>query len=386
MENIKQSIEIADIFSSRANDFLQNHKLCPEQLKAFNDIMQCRTAALGGHIDRCDNCGYTRQSYNSCRNRHCPKCQFVKKVQWVDKLAANLPPVKHFHVVFTIPSCLHKLFYINQDKAYSLLFKAAGKALMQCAANPDFLGAQAGAVAILHTWGQTLTYHPHIHMIVPAGGLSEDEMEWIAAKKNFFIPVKALSAVFRGILCKMLEQSVIDGCIKMPYEHSKFIQIKNQCYQKNWVVYCEKPFSNADKLIHYLGNYTHRVAISNHRIKEHINGKVSFYYKNYTAAGLKQTISLETDEFIRRFLLHVLPAGFYKIRYFGFMAMCNMKSKLGQCFDLIDKVSFLPVLKGLNALEVCRSIFGVDIFCCPKCKSGKMKLKMLAVTINQKTG
>lgn len=386
MENIKQSIEIADIFSNRANDFLQNHKLCPEQLKAFNAIIQCRTAALGGHIDRCDNCGYTRQSYNSCRNRHCPKCQFVKKAQWVDKLAASLPPVKHFHVVFTIPSSLHKLFYINQDKAYSLLFKAAGKALIQCAANPDFLGAQAGAVAILHTWGQTLTYHPHIHMIVPAGGLSEDEMEWIAAKKNFFIPVKALSAVFRGILCKMLEKAVNNGCIKLPYDCSEFRQIKNECYQKNWVVYCEKPFSNADKLIHYLGNYTHRVAISNHRIIEHQNGKVSFYYKNYTAAGLRQTISLETDKFISRFLQHVLPAGFYKIRYFGFMAMCNMKSKLAQCFDLIDKISFLPKLKGLNALEVCSIIFEMDIFCCPKCKSGKMRSEKLEITVSLKPG
>jgi hypothetical protein len=386
MENTKQSIEIADIFSSRANDYLQNHKLCPEQLKAFNAIMQCRTAALGGHIDYCDNCGYTRHSYNSCRNRHCPKCQFVKKAQWVDKLAASLPPVKHFHVVFTIPSCLHKLFYINQDKAYSLLFKAAGKALLQCTANPDFLGAQAGAVAILHTWGQTLTYHPHIHMIVPAGGLSEDEMEWITAKKNFFIPVKVLSAVFRGILCKMLEQAVTDGCIKLPYDCSGFKQIKDQCYQKNWVVYCEKPFCNADKLIHYLGNYTHRVAISNQRITEYQNNKVGFYYKDYKSAGIRKKLTLDADEFIRRFLQHVLPDGFYKIRYFGFMAMCNMKSKLAQCKHLINKISYLPKLKGLNTLEVCNIIFEMDIFCCPKCKSGKMRSEKLEITISRKPG
>ena len=265
-------------------------------------------------------------------------------------------------------------------------FKAAGKALLQCTANPEFLGAQAGAVAILHTWGQTLVYHPHIHMIVPAGGLSEDEMEWIAAKKNFFIPVKALSAVFRGILCKMLELSIIDGCIKLPDGCSAFKQMKDQCYQKNWVVYCEKPFSNTDKLIHYLGNYTHRVAISNHRIIEHKNGKVSFYYKDYKAAGQRKISSLETDEFIRRFLQHVLPAGFYKIRYFGFMAMCNMNSKLARCFELINKVSFLPILKGLNALEVCRIIFGMDTLYCPKCKSGKMSSKILPITISLKPG
>jgi len=382
MENKKQSIELADIFSGQATDFLRNHNLCPEQLKAFNAIMQCRTAALGGHVDRCDNCGYIRQSYNSCRNRHCPKCQFVKKAQWVDKLAANLPPVKHFHVVFTIPACLHKLFYINQGKAYSLLFEAAGKALMQCAANPSFLGAQAGAVAILHTWGQTLVYHPHIHMIVPAGGLSEDLMEWIPAGRKFFLPVKALSAVFRGILCRLLEQAVADGEIKLPDEVLSFSSVKNQCYQKQWVVYCEKPFSCADNLIQYLGNYTHRVAISNHRIRNYQDSKVSFCYKDYQSAGINKMITLDADEFIRRFLQHVLPCRFYKIRYFGFMAMCNMKLKLQTCFDLIEKAAFLPILEGLTALEVWCSITGNDPLHCPKCNSGKM-IPLLNVAQNQ---
>jgi hypothetical protein len=386
MENKKQSIEFADIFSGQAKDFLLKHALCAEQLKAFNAIMQCRTAVLGGHVDRCDNCGYTRQSYNSCRNRHCPKCQFVKKAQWVDKLAANLPPVKHFHVVFTIPGCLHKLFYINQSKAYSLLFEAAGKALMQCAANPAFLGAQAGAVAILHTWGQTLVYHPHIHMIVPSGGLSEDQMEWIPAGKKFFLPVKALSAVFRGILCRLLEQAVADGEIKLPDEVFSFSSVKNQCYQKQWVVYCEKPFSCADNLIQYLGNYTHRVAISNHRIRNYQDGKVSFCYKDYKSAGINKMITLDADEFISRFLQHVLPCGFYKIRYFGFMAMCNMKLKLQACFELIEKAAFLPILEGLTALEVWRSITGSDPLCCPKCNTGKM-IPELSIAVNSlKTG
>ena len=386
MENKKQSIELADIFSGQATDFLRNHNLCTEQLKAFNAIMQCRTAALGGHIDRCDNCGYTRQSYNSCRNRHCPKCQFVKKAQWVDKLAANLPPVKHFHVVFTIPGCLYKLFYINQGKAYSLLFEAAGKALMQCAANPAFLGAQAGAVAILHTWGQTLVYHPHIHMIVPAGGLSEDLMEWIPAGKKFFLPVKALSAVFRGILCRLLEQAVAEGEIKLPDEVLNFSSVKNQCYQKQWVVYCEKPFSSAENLIQYLGNYTHRVAISNHRIRNYQDGKVSFCYKDYKAAGIKRNITLDANEFISRFLQHVLPYGFYKIRYFGFMAMCNMKLKLQACFDLIEKAAFLPLLEGLTALEVWRSITGSDPLHCPKCNTGKMRPQLSIAVNHLKTG
>ena len=379
MENKKQSVELADIFSSHAKEFMQSHALCTEQRKAFDAIMQCRTAALGGHIDHCDKCGYVQQSYNSCRNRHCPKCQFVKKIQWVDKLAANLPPVKHFHVVFTIPHHLNKLFYINQGKAYSLLFKAANKALVQTAQNPKFLGAEVGAVAILHTWGQTLVYHPHIHMIVPAGGLSEDQVEWIHAGKKFFLPVKVLSAVFRGILCRLLEEALSDGDIKLPDGLTDFKSLKTQCYEKNWVVYCEKPFSCSDSLIQYLGNYTHRVAISNHRIMEHQNGKVTFSYKDYKAAGSRKSITLDAGEFIRRFLQHVLPSGFYKIRYFGFMAMCNMQSKLALCFDLIEKATFLPVLQGLSALEVWRNITGRDPLCCPKCKVGRLKPQLIPI-------
>jgi hypothetical protein len=373
MENERQNIELADIFSSHEKDFLQNHKLCSDQLKAFRAIIQCRTSALGGHIDCCDTCGYTRQSYNSCRNRHCPKCQFVKKAQWVDKLAASLPAVKHFHVVFTIPNCLHKLFYINQDKAYSLFFKAAGKALIQCSTNHQFLGAQVGAVAILHTWGQTLVYHPHIHMIVSAGGLSEDQMEWISSGKKFFLPVRMLSNVFRGILCRLLEQAVVNGSVKLPDGMMDFKAVKAQCYRKKWVVYCEKPFSDADRLIQYLGNYTHRVAISNKRILSLQNGKVCFCYKDYKSAGINRRITLDVNEFISRFLQHVLPCGFYKIRYFGFMAMRNMQSKLAKCFDLIEKVAFLPVLEGMTALDVWRNITGRDPLCCPMCKTGKMK-------------
>jgi hypothetical protein len=284
-------------------------------------------------------------------------------------------------VVFTIPNCLHRLFYINQDKAYSLLFKAAGKALIQCAANPQFLGAQVGAVAILHTWGQTLVYHPHIHMIVPAGGLSEDQMEWVPAAKKFFLPVKVLSNVFRGILCRLLEQAVVDGSVKLPDGLIDFKSVKAQCYQKKWVVYCAKPFSDSDRLIQYLGNYTHRVAISNNRIMSYQDGKVCFCFKDYKAAGISKRITLDANEFISRFMQHVLPCGFYKIRYFGFMAMRNMQSKLAQCFDLIEKAAFLPVLEGITALEVWRNITGGDPLCCPKCKTGKMMLQT-ALVIN----
>lgn len=386
MENKKQHIELADIFSRHADDFLQNNTLCPEQLKAFRAVMQCRTAALGGHIDRCDSCGFTRPSYNSCRNRHCPKCQFVKKAQWVDKLSANLPPVKHFHVVFTIPSCLHQLFYLNQGNAYSLLFKAAGKTLVQCAENPNFLGAQIGAVAILHTWGQTLVYHPHIHMIVPAGGLSHDLSEWVPSGKKFFLPVKALSAVFRGILCRLLEKAIISGEIKLPDEIDSFKKIKDKCYLKHWVVYCEKPFSGTDRLIRYLGNYTHRVAISNHRLIAQQDERVTFSFKDYTQHAVTKTITLDANEFIRRFMQHVLPSGFYKIRYFGFMAICNIKSKLAECFTLIGKTTFLSQLEGLPAIDVWRNITGIDPLKCPRCCIGKMLAQGIPIVNINKSG
>lgn len=369
MENKIQSIELADIFSHHAQTYLPTHNLSSTQQKAFEDIVKCRTSELGGHIDKCDHCGYIRQSYNSCRNRHCPKCQFVKKEQWVDKLVANLPPVKHFHVVFTIPALLHKLFYINQAKAYSFLMQAAGQTLTQCAKN-QYAGIQIGAVSILHTWGQNLVYHPHVHMIVPAGGLSEDQMEWISTGNKFFLPVKILSQVFRGILCRMIGNACLAGELKLPNGTTDFRELKSQCYLKKWVVYCEKPFSNSDRLIHYLGNYTHRVAISNNRIISHENDVVRFSIKDYKAAGMRKQIKLDATEFIRRFLQHVLPSGFCKIRYFGFLALRNIKQCLSACLELIESTAYLPLLVGLCSLDVWRTITGKDPIKCPKCSVG----------------
>jgi hypothetical protein len=372
MENKKQNTELADIFSRHQEDFLKKHRLCPEQAKAYQAIVNCRTLALGGHANKCDHCGYTRQSYNSCRNRHCPKCQFIKQVQWIDKLKANLIPVPHFHIVFTIPRCLHKTFYINQSVTYGLMFKAAGEALKICAANPKFLGAQTGAVAVLHTWGQTLSYHPHIHMIVPAGGLSQDGMEWVASGKKFFLPVKVLSGLFRGILCRLIGQAVAKNIIKLPDDIHGFERLKKLIYAKKWVVYAKNPFAGPERIIEYLGNYTHRVAISNHRIITEENGKVTFRYKDYRTGNLNRCITLQADEFIMRFLRHVLPCGFYKIRYFGLLAQCNAKSKLESCFAIIETDRFLPQLEGLPAIDVLRELTAKDPACCPECGKGKM--------------
>lgn len=372
MENKKQNTELADIFGRHREDFLRKHNLCPEQAKAYQAIVNCRTSVLGGHADRCDHCGHIRQSYNSCRNRHCPKCQFIKQEQWVDKLKANLVPVRYFHIVFTIPQCLHKTFYINQHIAYGLMFKAAGEALRICAANPKYLGVQTGAVAVLHTWGQTLTYHPHIHMIVPAGGLSEDGMEWIPSGRKFFLPVKVLSQLFRGLLCRLIGESVSKNKIRLPDDLNSFDQLKNLMYAKPWVVYAKNPFAGPERVIEYLGNYTHRVAISNHRIIEEKDGKVTFRYKDYRTGKTSNQMTLDAEEFIMRFLRHVLPCGFYKIRYFGLLAQCNAKSKLQTCFDLIEAEIFLPQLEGLPARDVWQMITGKNPSICPVCGNGKM--------------
>lgn len=371
MENKKQAIEIADILRDNQHAFVNHYPLCAVQQKALHDMMACRTSELGGHTLYCNHCHHQVQSYNSCRNRNCPKCQYVKRMQWVDKLAATLPAVKHFHIVFTIPSCLHGLFYMNQKMAYSLLFKAVGETLLKCASNTHYLGARAGVVALLHTWGQTLTYHPHVHTIVPAGGLSDDGMEWIPGAKTFFVPVKVLSAVFRGILCRLLHESVCQQQITLPDTIPDFETLKAKCYANKWVVYAEKPFASPENLIRYLGNYTHRVAISNHRIVEYSQGKVTFTYKDYKSGGIRKNMTLEAIEFLRRFVQHVLPSGFCKIRYFGFMAMCNRKSQLDLCFSLIQIPTWISTLEGLQASEIMRLITGKDPALCPKCNIGK---------------
>lgn len=375
MENKRQIIELSDIFERNKEVFLSSPNLVGIQKKAFRDILNCRTERLGGHVRECNNCKTREQAYNSCRNRHCPKCQFVKKTKWVDKLASNLPPVKYFHLVFTVPDSLNTLFYLNQQKAYDLLFKATHETIMKTAENINYLGAKAGGVAILHTWGQSLVYHPHIHMIVPAGGLSEDGTEWIPSHKKFFLPVKVLSAIFRGILFRNFEKAIQKKEIKLTEEIRSIEILKQIWYKKKWVVYAKKPFAKPDNLINYLGNYTHRVAISNQRILKYIDGKVIFAYKDYKNAGLRKTMSLPEEEFIRRFLQHILPSGFRKIRYFGFMALRFLKRNLDKCVEILNKAVFLPALEGLNALEVVSFAINKDMTACKKCKQGRMRAK-----------
>ncbi len=372
--NTRQATELADILRIGINAY--PYKLSTEQHKAVKSIISCRTMGLGGHIKECGQCGYTKPAYNSCRNRHCPKCQYVKQAQWVDKLAGNLIPGKYYHVVFTLPHDLLSLIEHNKRECYTILFKASSQALLKACGNIDFLGAQAGAVGILHTWAQTLHYHPHIHMIVPAGGLSEDGMEWKTTKKKFFLPATVLSRIFRGIMIKKLQEALDKGSIVLPSGIPGFSGLKKQLYSKDWNVYLKKAFGGANSVLKYLGQYTHRVAISNNRLVLAEGGKVSFRYKDNKANGKIKTMELDTNEFIRRFLQHILPDNFYKIRYIGILAPVNSKTKKAQCISIIGLSTYIPSLEGLNATCVVESTVKPDILACPKCKKGRLVYKI----------
>ena len=370
--NKRQNVEVADVFNSCLEQITAWQNLCDVQIKALYDITSCRTGNLGGHINTCTHCGFKQQAYNSCHNRHCPKCQFLKQEQWVDKLKGRLIPGRYFHIVFSVPHLLNPLFYINQERCYKLLFDAASEALRNAGQNPEFLGADTGAVAVLHTWGQTLSYHPHIHMLVPGGGLSEDGMEWISAPKKFFVPVKALSKMFRGILVRLLKYHFNENRLKLPDGFPDFLTLKKKLYEKNWNVYSKKALGGVNSVLAYLGRYTHRVAISNNRLVNIENGKVTFRYKNYRKKGRHETITINCREFTRRFLMHILPSGFYKIRYYGILATANIKTKRQQAIALLGKPVWFPILEGLTAYEVYRILSGTDPIRCPKCKKGIM--------------
>jgi len=379
--NKSKKTEVADILDAYGSEYLKTHRLCPDQQKVYQAILHCRTAFMGGHLQECDYCGHKRPVYNSCRNRHCPKCQYIKQVQWVDKLKSLLPVTRYFHLVFTIPSELHKLFYINQRVCYDLLFKAASTTLKQVGGNPAFLDAETGAVAILHTWGQTLTYHPHIHMIVPAGGLSFDQTEWVTSGKKFFLPVKALSKIFRAMLCRLIGEHIDAGIIKLPDGLTSFTELKKKLYQKNWNVFSKKAFGGANSVIRYLGQYTQRVAISNNRIIKCNNSKVTFRWKDYRKSLKGKFMELKVDEFISRFFQHILPSGFYKIRYYGLLASANSMSKKEVVFQLIGKATYLSSLEGLSGLEILQLVTRIDLSWCPKCKKGRMRTKSLPYSI-----
>jgi hypothetical protein len=344
-------------------------------LKVIDAVQRCRTAGLGGHLERCDSCGFERPAYNSCRNRHCPKCQSLAKVKWVDKQKSELLPVGYFHLVFTLPHELNGLILTNKKILLSHLFKAVGETLVEF--GHTRLGGQIGFITVLHTWDQTLLDHFHLHCLVPAGALSFDHKRWTPARKNFLFPVTALSIVFCGKFLDLLKNAfaqnklLIVGQTASLADPIAFKVLINALRKKTWVVYAKKPLGSPVHVLDYLGRYTHRVALSNDRILSAHNAEVTFSYRDRKDHDRKKTMTLQAPEFIRRFLLHVIPKGFVRVRHFGFLAN-RSKDLLAKCRQLLDLNSALPKLPKKSVQELMLQLTGIDITRCPLCQKGTL--------------
>nr|WP_320012427.1 IS91 family transposase [uncultured Desulfobulbus sp.] len=365
---MKQQIELADVLRLYGEQYIRSHKVSGEQRKVMAAIQACRTSQLGGHQEVCNHCGYTRNCYNSCRNRHCPKCQTMTKEKWLEKRRQELLPCSYFHMVFTVPHVLNPLILANRRVLLSSLFTAVRDTIIASAADPQWhLVGKPGMLTILHTWSQTLINHFHIHCLIPAGVLSADGTRWISSKKNFLFPVTALAKAFKKRYLNLIEE--IAGEVTPAEACTVSLQ---QAWEKKWIVYAKKPFAGPEQVLTYLGRYTHRIAISNHRIKAMTNDTVVFSYKDRSDNGVTKEMALPAMEFIRRFLLHVLPYRFTKIRYFGFLAN-NCKGKaillirrlLGKAMQLAQ-----PCKESIQ--EMLLRLIGKDILCCPECHHGKM--------------
>lgn len=340
-------LEVADVIRAAGPAFLDRCLSCfdRQHLKALNAIQRCRTAALGGHVDACSQCGLRTISYNSCRNRHCPKCQGNARHRWLEARRAELLPVRYVHVVFTLPHELAPLALLNKKLVYGLLFRASADTLLEVARDPRHLGAEIGFFSVLHTWNQKLQHHPHVHCVVPEGGLAPDGTHWVRQRYNFFLPAKVLGRVFRGKFIAALWAAFTAGKLRFfarmqPRNRVRYFRdIVRQCHRHDWVVYAKRPFGGPDHVLEYLGNYTHRIAISNHRLLGLSDGKVAFRWRDSAHRNKKRVMRLPVEEFLRRFFLHVLPRGFVRIRHFGFLSNRCRQVQLGLCRQLLGNTA-----------------------------------------------
>jgi hypothetical protein len=387
-------LELAEVIRAHGDAFLDQYgaTLSPERRRVLNDLIRCRTAALGGHAEACDRCGHRRIAYNSCRNRHCPKCQASAAAQWVEAQAADLLPVEYFHVVFTLPALLGPLALQNPRVVYGILFRAAAETLLQIAADPAHLGAEIGFLTVLHTWGQTLQHHPHVHCVVPGGGLSPDGTRWIACPVGFFLPVRVLGRVFRGKFLARLRAAfdhgrlAFHGRLRELAAADRFRRLLVDAAQTEWVVYAKPPFGGPEQVLKYLARYTHRVAISNHRLVALEGDAVEFLWKDYAHGGEQKTMTLTAIEFLRRFLLHILPAGFVRIRHYGFLANRVCREKLALCRALLGAATAPEpdAVEPVSAPE--GTIEGPPAApVCPACGEGRMVIvaTLRAIPVNR---
>lgn len=376
-----EGLEVADIFRHFGPAFRDRHgvTLSGARRRAMIAIESCRTAALGGHVERCGECGHQRIAYDSCRNRNCPKCQGLARAQWIADRQAELLDVPYFHVVFTVPTQIEVIAFQNQAVVYNILFRAAAETLCTIAADPDHLGAEIGFLAVLHTWGQNLMHHPHAHFLVPGGGIAPDGDHWVACRPGFFLPVRVLSQVFRGKFLHYLGKAFSAGKLNFFSEHrhlyepAAFRRYLAPVWNTEWVVYAKRPFAGPAQVLDYVGRYTHRVAISNNRLVSMDDGKVQFRWKDYRDGNRQKIMTLDAEEFIRRFLIHVLPDGFHRIRYFGFLGNCHRARKLVRCRQLIGMASPSPPAEPSPDYRArYEALTGHSLRQCPHCHTGIM--------------
>ncbi len=363
--------ELADIFRAHGGR-LDN--LSAQQRRVVAAITSCRTAALGGHVRACDRgCGYQEISYNSCRDRHCPKCQGLARVRWQEARADDLLPVPYFHLVFTVPDTLNDVFLAYSRLAYGLLFEAVERTVREVAANPKHLGAQIGMTAVLHTWTQTLLYHPHLHCLVPGGGLDSSGRRWIPSRENFFLAVRILSTVFRAKLLAAFQQAIASGTIAADLRGTPVAKLLHRAARHKWVVYCKPPFAGPQQVLAYLGRYTHRIAISNQRILAMNGDHVTFLYKDRADGDRRKPLTVTAEAFLRRFLLHVLPPGFVRIRHYGLLANPVRQERIALCRQLLNVAPETPSSRPHETWQqLLLRLTGEDVTRCPQCRVGRL--------------
>jgi hypothetical protein len=375
----QEQVELADIFRLYADDYRRSYTVSYQQLKAMRHIQICRTAVLGGHVEQCDQCAFEQIAYNSCRDRHCPKCQTLTKEQWLNDRKAELLGCGYFHLVFTLPHNLNPIILSNKRTTVNILFAAVNQTLQAFAKDPQWrLEGRLGFISVLHTWSQTLIDHFHIHSLIPAGALSFTKDRWIPARDNFLFKITSLASAFRNRYLKLLLNAYLKDELIFTQKtaalksRQAFQQLINSLSKTRWIAYAKPPFAGPQQVLEYLGRYTHRVAISNHRIISIDNGRVTFTYRDRQQNNEIKKITLDANEFIRRFLLHVLPKGLMKIRYFGFLSHTNKKEQIPLIRKLIDPDATSPEKINESVDEMMLRLTGIDITCCPQCKKGKM--------------
>lgn len=376
-------LEVADIIRAHGASYSEAYgtSTSRDQERVLRCITACRTAELGGHKKKCSRCGHEEIAYNSCRNRHCPKCQGAARIRWLEARADELLPVNYFHVIFTLPAVIRPLALQNKRVVYNILFQAAAETLLQIAADPKHLGARIGFLAVLHTWGQNLMHHPHIHCVVPGGGLSLDGTRWVSCRPGFFLPVKVLSRVFRGKFLERLRDAFdrqelsFFGALEGLAEPKAFDRWLRSAKESDWVVYVQPPMGGPEHVLKYLARYTHRTAISNQRLISLEKGKVTFRWKDYRHGGRMRTMTLDAVEFIRRFLLHALPKGFMRIRQYGFLANRLRQEKLALCRTLLSQHEHDQEARAETRHEVDPDgLRDEPANVCSECKKGRMVL------------